>query len=891
MERAAYAQTALTRRKDEKRRKYIAKEFRDSLLCRASTWLNDAKKTNGGRLPFGKMAEVIQDLADHGVHVSRNVLNKLVVKYATQAKATSVEELTTVPLADITVEVQTNISSLPGVDGVEDIDITKKAGRPKGTTVNDLNKENTLKDKCKANIAIAYASHKTKMREAGRDRVSKGYLRKLIRDTKLDLGISENYYIAEKTIFTRLSVKRLNPSHPGVESPLLPAEESLVQICIAMGNARQPLTPTEGLHLMNSLIKDSELQEKLISFKRQRRLGNSGEVGRSYWTLFMRRNAHRLVTKRGERFASNRADWSKMSYIKQMYDVIYDQLVDARVARLREIPVFMNRAGEIVDESEKYGEPVDIDVLHPDYILFGDETGCNTSQQKDGHEGGRKYLCGKDQVPKTSCVTSDHRFTLLPITTASGEPVVCVVIFQGSSKDVPGSWASGIDIQLEPTRGENGKIRTDESNFGKGKYFPNGPTCSFRGKEIPTLTYITESGGVNGDILVSVLQTLDALDVFPRVPGGPVPFLIIDGHESRLAPTFLKYINDENHIWCVCLGVPYATSYWQVGDSAEQNGCFKIIWYQKKREMVTFKRDRGLPMVIGPEDIIPTLNRCFHHSYGRPRVNRNATSDRGWTPLNRKLQSHPELMDPDDAPERTPINHFEAQVSTDGSTSTISDLNLDGGYSADVLDRIIQQRMKTGGIERRQQRLQEGSRARKSLEEAKRVTSGILVGNGIHSLNDNRLLEKVQQREKEDLDKERDDAKKKRAGLLSRIRKVQTIREEKGQGTGAEVFLTWSARQCRDYLQYKRRDEDAAMPKTVGPLRVRCDEVRGRTSPTASPHPSDDEASIGDVPTREEDTDGDVLAPNTSHGGEDAAASGASEDNESGDFGEFSAQI
>jgi hypothetical protein len=87
-------------------------------------------------------AEVIQDLGDHGVHITQDVLNKLVVKYATQAKATSVEELTTLPLTDITVEVvQTNVSSLDGADRVEDIDITKKAGRPKGTTSSDCAKE------------------------------------------------------------------------------------------------------------------------------------------------------------------------------------------------------------------------------------------------------------------------------------------------------------------------------------------------------------------------------------------------------------------------------------------------------------------------------------------------------------------------------------------------------------------------------------------------------------------------------------------------------------------------------------------------------------------------------------------------------------------------------
>ncbi len=104
---------------------------------------------------------------------------------------------------------------------------------------------------------------------------------------------------------------------------------------------------------MNSLIKDRELQQKLINFKCQRKMENTigkvvGEVSRKYWMLFMRRNAHRLVTKRGELFACNRANWSKLSYLKQMYDVIYDQMVDAGgVARLREIPVFMNRSGDM----------------------------------------------------------------------------------------------------------------------------------------------------------------------------------------------------------------------------------------------------------------------------------------------------------------------------------------------------------------------------------------------------------------------------------------------------------------------------------------------------------------------------------------------------------------
>jgi hypothetical protein len=34
------------------------------------------------------------------------------------------------------------------------------------------------------------------------------------------------------------------------------------------------------------------------------------------------------------------------------------------------------------------------------------------------------------------------------------------------------------------------------------------------------------------------------------------------------------------------------------------------------------------------------------------------------------------------------------------------------------------------------------------------------------------------------------------------------------------------------------------MPKKVEPMRLKCQEVMGRASPIASPHPSDDERSV-----------------------------------------------
>ena len=87
--------------------------------------------------------------------------------------------------------------------------------------------------------------------------------------------------------------------------------------------------------------------------------------------------------------------------------------------------------------------------------------------------------------------------------------------------------------------------------------------------------------------------------------------LLVDGHQSRLDPKFINYINHNGHRWKVCLGVPYATTLWQVGDASEQNGKFKVEWYREKQLLLYWKFERGLPRTINATDIIPLLNIIF----------------------------------------------------------------------------------------------------------------------------------------------------------------------------------------------------------------------------------------------------------------------------------------
>ena len=197
-----------------------------------------------------------------------------------------------------------------------------------------------------------------------------------------------------------------------------------------------------------------------------------------------------------------------------MYDVIYNEMVDANEAVELDTPVFTDINGKPEDrETKRVGLAQPIKITQPEWILFADESGFNTSQKKDGHVGGQKFVSEGGTAPQIMASTTDHKFTLLPITSASGEAVCCAIIFQGKG-DVPSTWKTGVDHNVTQILTEDGEIDL-ELNFGEGKYYPGGPTYKYNGKVVDCLVFVSESG-----------TYFDSIELFPRVPGGPIPFLI-----------------------------------------------------------------------------------------------------------------------------------------------------------------------------------------------------------------------------------------------------------------------------------------------------------------------------------------------------------------------------
>ena len=246
-----------------------------------------------------------------------------------------------------------------------------------------------------------------------------------------------------------------------------------------------------------------------------------------------------------------------------MYETVYDAMVEAKVARELDEPVWRDKSGNIItDRRHAYGRRSRYEITHPDYILFVDEVGGNMKVKGDGHNGGERFVCKRGTIPQQQASTNNNHFTVLPFTAANGEPVMCAIIFEGK-EGLKAEWETGIDMFAigEGTEDDPDYIIT---NSGEGKALPGGPKCTFRGKEIPCTCFFLPNGSVTSEILTSCLRIMDSKKLFTR-EDGRVPFLLLDGHGSCIELEFLNYIHDPAHEWKVCIGVPYSTSYWQLG--------------------------------------------------------------------------------------------------------------------------------------------------------------------------------------------------------------------------------------------------------------------------------------------------------------------------------------
>jgi len=326
-----------------------------------------------------------------------------------------------------------------------------------------------------------------------------------------------------------------------------------------------------------------------------------------------------------------------------------------------------------------------------------------------------------------------------------------------------------------------------------------------------------------------MLKWIDDIGVYPREKNGPTPFLLLDGHGYRLELPFLQYVNDPAHKWIVCIGVPNGTSVWQVGDSNEQNGSYKMYCSQYKK-MITSKRfTMGIfKLNLTRTDIIPIVNFAWEKSFNRVDTNLKAIRERGWGPLNRLLLTHPEIISSKPSPAITSSLPRSTEPNIDTNIATpsppaapkntnkvhIEDINFKTGYAGEVIRSILRKAQRDEQILKNIDLSNKiGTDFLSSMETAKKWSAGIIFKSGKCYLDKDVLSMVIKAKEK------------KNEQLVARVKKINGEYCEKKQEYEIAVceMKKWEMKTERKreklplkilkpLCAYKKRKGDKAIP-------------------------------------------------------------------------------
>jgi hypothetical protein len=224
--------------------------------------VENAAANNGGRIPTGYVPKLIQQFSKVAPGLTRDQINhyrKEHKRSAATISSTTSENLiaasTSILLSPMTA------SNLP--QDAEDADPPtkkrQKGGRQKGTTIKSSQAELERYHKACAeaaqeyqnalnNFAVLHDCVNETMKPHTSRYVKRGTLHQIIEDAKKRHNVT-HLDISKATIRTRIKRRSLAPSHHGLVSPMEQIEPMLVELCIQLGHARQPVSVKTLSHL------------------------------------------------------------------------------------------------------------------------------------------------------------------------------------------------------------------------------------------------------------------------------------------------------------------------------------------------------------------------------------------------------------------------------------------------------------------------------------------------------------------------------------------------------------------------------------------------------------------------------------------------------------------
>ena len=202
-------------------------------------------------------------------------------------------------------------------------------GRPKGTSTVSILDEARKIEEAKSKISILYQAG----RNANGGSLKRGTFKQIHDKVMTDLQL-HNTSIKRKTILSRINRNSLfvNKQNNKI-TPLMQIEPYLVQISLWKQNDGQPITPSEGISLANSLIEGKPIQTDLKCYQSSIKASPTGTVSTKFWQNFVKRNKELLEVGKGYRVAGNRTEWVTYENVDLMYDLVYEKMVRSGVVK------------------------------------------------------------------------------------------------------------------------------------------------------------------------------------------------------------------------------------------------------------------------------------------------------------------------------------------------------------------------------------------------------------------------------------------------------------------------------------------------------------------------------------------------------------------------------
>ena len=301
---------------------------------------------------------------------------------------------------------------------------------------------------------------------------------------------------------------------------------------------------------------------------------------------------------------------------------------------------------------------------------------------------------------------------------------------------------------------------------------------------------------------------------------------MLDGHQTRFEWPTLEYITDKNHEWALCIGVPYGTALWQVGDSTEQNGCFKMSLAKGKTNLLYKKIERKLKNPsIQPTDLMPLINDAWKASFARIDKNKKAICDRGWYPYNRMLllgkklretmTTEDKVLERNKGFIRREVVDVEQKKATYEQKFLIKsleenkELNFGNGVSKYCLESLVSSQQLQTARENVKKQVQEGKSLQERLESLKKISAGKIFKAGTNQIGQTIF----------DLKRDNDAKAKSEAEKAKRDRKEEFCRKvlailpiiEKNR---EQEYINWTNADLKLMVRFlKQKPDDEKLPK------------------------------------------------------------------------------